>query len=93
MHNDENERLNKIRSLGIADVVFILENFESQRSYIDILKPKYIVHGNDWVSDSLYEQMNITKEQIEKYNITFVYPEYTRGVSSTEIRNRLSNNK
>lgn len=86
MHNDENSRINAIRELDIADVVFILEDHESQRKYIDIFKPDIIVHGSDWKGNSLHSQMNITEEQIESYGIKFVYPEYTKGVSSTQIR-------
>lgn len=88
MHNNENERVNAIRNLNIADVVFILEDHESQRKYIDIFKPNIIVHGSDWKGDDLYKQMNITQEQIEEYGIEFKYPEYTEGVSSTLLRNQ-----
>jgi len=88
MHHNENERMNAIRKLGLADVVFILEDYDSQRKYIDIFKPKIIVHGSDWHGNSLYKQMNITEEQMEKYNIEFYYPDYTPGISSTILRNK-----
>jgi cytidyltransferase-like protein len=86
MDNNEYKRISAIRELGVADVVFILEDHESQRKYVDVFKPDIIVHGSDWRGDELYKQMNITLEQIEKYGIEFVYPEYTAGVSSTQIR-------
>lgn len=87
MDHNEIERVNAIRETGLADVVFILEDHESQRKYMDIFKPKYIVHGTDWKGDSLYKQMNISEKQIEDYGIEFVYPEYTEGISSTQLRN------
>lgn len=86
MDHNEYQRVNAIRSQGLADVVFILEDWESQRKYIDIFQPNIIVHGSDWKGDSLYKQMNITEEQIEKYGIDFVYPDYTPGVSSSQLR-------
>jgi cytidyltransferase-like protein len=88
-HENELKRLDNIRKLGIADVVFILEDHESQSKYIDIFKPNVIVHGNDWKGGSLQKQMNISDEQIGKYDIEFVYPEYTAGISSTMLREKI----
>ena len=88
-HQNETTRLNNIRELEFVDVAFILENHNAQRTYIDIFKPSVIVHGNDWKGDSLYKQMNITETQIEKYGISFVYPDYTPGISSTILREQL----
>jgi cytidyltransferase-like protein len=86
MHQDENIRLDNIRNLGFVDLAFILEDHESQRKYMDIFKPSFIVHGSDWTGNDLYKQMNISDEQLEKYGIEFVYPEYTKGISSTILR-------
>jgi glycerol-3-phosphate cytidylyltransferase len=89
MANSENVRLNAIRHLGYVDIAFILEDYESQSKYIDIFKPSVIVHGSDWSGSSLYKQMNITEKQIEMYGIAFKYPDYTPGVSSTMLRDKL----
>ena len=97
MNYDENDRLNTIRKLEYVDVAFILEDYQSQRKYIDIFKPNVIVHGSDWTENrrkggrNLYEQMNITPAQIEKYGIEFKYPEFTKGISSTILREQLKN--
>jgi glycerol-3-phosphate cytidylyltransferase len=90
MAQDENVRLNQIRALDYVDLAFILEDYESQSKYIDIFKPKVIVHGSDWKGQSLYKQMNISEQQLAEYNIEFKYPKYTEGVSSTELRNKLN---
>jgi glycerol-3-phosphate cytidylyltransferase len=89
MAQDEITRFNQIRDLVYVDVAFILEDYESQSKYIDIFKPSVIVHGSDWIGSSLYKQMNITEEQIEMYGIEFKYPDYTPGVSSTILREKL----
>jgi glycerol-3-phosphate cytidylyltransferase-like family protein len=72
-----------------VDLAFILEDHNSQSKYIDIIKPSVIVHGNDWVGKDLYKQMNISQKQIDEYAIVFKYPDYTPGVSSTILRNKL----
>jgi cytidyltransferase-like protein len=88
MDHKEGERVKAIMNLKIADLVFILEDYESQSKYIDIIKPSIIVHGSDWSGEDLYKQMNISKEQIDLYGIEFKYPEYTHGISSTILRQR-----
>ena len=88
MDNDENIRLNKIRSLNCVDIAFILENHESQSKYMDIFKPHYIVHGDDWTGDSLQVQMNISDAQMKEYSMEFLYLPYTKGISSTMLREK-----
>lgn len=90
MAQDENTRLNQIRALDYVDLAFILEDYDSQNKYIDIFKPKVIVHGSDWKGPSLHKQMNIGGEQIFNYDIEFKYPAYTEGISSTQLRNKLN---
>ena len=75
---DEKDRLTMIRAL--------------KYDYIHIFKPRYIVHGSDWRGNELLKQMNITQEMIDKYNIEMKIFDYTPGVSTTSIRNTLSNN-
>ena len=90
MAQNEDTRLKQIRDLDFVDLVFILENHESQRTYIDIFKPSVIVHGGDWKGEGLHKQMNITEDQIKKYGIEFKYPDYTEGISSTLLRAQLT---
>ena len=89
MAQKEDIRLKQIRDLDFVDLAFILEDFDSQRTYIDIFKPSVIVHGGDWKGEGLYKQMNITEEQIKEYGIEFKYPDYTPGISSTMLREKL----
>ncbi len=89
MAQDQNTRLQQVMDLIYVDLAFILEDYESQSKYIDIIKPSVIVHGSDWSGDSLYKQMNISKKQIADYGIEFIYPDYTQGISSTMLRDNL----
>jgi bifunctional ADP-heptose synthase (sugar kinase/adenylyltransferase) len=72
-------------------MAFIVESHELQRNYIEIIKPKYIVHGSDWTGESLVEQLNINIEFAEKNGIEFLYLKYTDGISTSEIISRIKN--
>lgn len=58
---------------------------------IENLKPKYVIHGDDWAKPeaSLYEIRNKIKEILEIYGGILIEPKYTEGVSSTCIRKNL----
>ena len=55
------------------------------------LKPKYVVHGDDWTTGI---QKNIRKSVIEvlkEWNGELIEVPYTEGISSTSIKNQLKN--
>lgn len=55
------------------------------------LKPKYVVHGDDWTTGI---QKNIRKsviEVIKEWNGELIEVPYTEGISSTSIKNQLKN--
>lgn len=89
MYYNEDVRLRHIMNLDFVDLAFILKDFDSQKKYIDIFKPSFIVHGGDWKGEALRNQMNISEEQISKYGTEFKYPDYTTGISSTMLRDQL----
>lgn len=84
----EIERLGVIRSCKYVDFVFITENYEDQKKYIEIINPDYILHGSDWTGESLVEQLNVSKEFLKEHNIEMKYVPYTIGVSTSEIKKR-----
>lgn len=53
------------------------------------IKPDFVVHGDDWTGEGYHDQIGVSKEQFDKLGTTLVYCEYTKGVSSTDVRNRL----
>jgi cytidyltransferase-like protein len=87
----EIERLELVSACKYVDMAFIVESHELQRNYIEIIKPKYIVHGSDWTGESLAEQLNINIEFAEKNGIEFLYLKYTDGISTSEIISRIKN--
>lgn len=58
---------------------------------IELVKPDYIVIGSDWARKDYYSQMGFTQDWLDERGIGLVYVPYTDGISSTDIRSRMSN--
>jgi len=52
--------------------------------------PSFIVIGSDWAKKDYYAQMQFTQEWLDNNGITLIYVPYTEGLSTTEIKRRLS---
>ena len=85
----EIERLEAVRACKYVDLAFIVESWDSQRKYISMLKPNYILHGNDWQGESLISQLNMTEELMDEIGIKLIYEPYTVGISSRDIIKRI----
>lgn len=46
--------------------------------------------GMDWLERDYMKQMSFTREWLEDNDISLIYVPYTRGVSTTDIKKRLS---
>ncbi len=55
------------------------------------VKPHTIAIGDDWAKKDYYTQMQFTQEWLDDNDIVLVYLAYTRGISTTEIKNRIMN--
>lgn len=53
-------------------------------------QPDLIVIGDDWAKKDYYAQMQFTQNWLDEHEITLVYIPYTQGISTTEIKKRLS---
>jgi len=54
------------------------------------IKPSIIAIGDDWARKDYYSQMSFTQEWLDEQDIILVYVPYTAGISTTEIKRRLS---
>jgi len=72
----------------VHDVVPNIGNADSKVA-IDLVKPDYIVIGSDWATKDYYAQMGFTQEWLDERGIGLVYIPYTKGISSTDLRNRV----
>lgn len=57
---------------------------------IELVNPDYIVIGSDWAKKDYYKQMGFTQDWLDERGIGLIYLPYTYGVSSTEIKKRMS---
>ena len=88
---NEIERLEVIKSCRYVDMVFIMESHSKQKEYIEMIRPDYILHGNDWTGTSLINQLGISEKFLEENNIKMHYVPYTLGISTSDIKERIIN--
>lgn len=84
-------RLDMVNSIRYVDKVIVNVGDEDSRKAILEVKPDYIIHGDDWELSSLMKQMNIDADFLHSNNLEFYFLPYTKGVSSTIIRNVVGN--
>lgn len=80
---------------GCVYVDFVIPNIGGEDSKLAILnvQPTIIAVGTDWAVKDYYKQMGFTQEWLDEQGIVLVYIPYTEGISSTEIKRRLSAKK
>lgn len=55
------------------------------------VKPDIIAIGDDWCHKNYYEQMSFTQEWLDNNNIVLIYIPYTKGISTSELKERIKN--
>jgi cytidyltransferase-like protein len=96
------ERWNQLEMMGLADSIIenignkdskpaILEAFEGVSNTTKFHDGKRVIAiGQDWLGRDYCGQMGFTPQWLTDNNISLVYVPHTDGISSTEIRERLS---
>lgn len=79
------DRYRIMESLRQVDEVIVNYGCEDSKPAILEVRPRYIVHGDDWVGESYYQQLGLDSQWLFDHGITVVYPPYTQGVSTTQI--------
>ena len=82
----------KIILLSCRYVDAVIENTNGEDSKPTILNvnPHIIAIGDDWAKKDYYKQMNFTQEWLDENEILLVYIPYKQGISSTELKKRIS---
>ncbi len=57
---------------------------------LEKLKPKYVVHGDDWTTGIQKNTRNKVIESLKKWDGELIEVPYTKGVSSSELKNVLT---
>ena len=85
------EREQSLRCCKYVDEVILNGAGEDSRSCILTVKPTIIAVGDDWAGKDYYKQMGFDQGWLDDNQITLVYIPYTRGISATEIKERIIN--
>ena len=67
----------------------IPQNTLSYVSNLNLLKPDFVVHGNDWKSGVQKKTRDEVIKTLKKWSGKLVEPVYTKNISSTIIKNKI----
>lgn len=60
---------------------------------INLVEPDYIIIGSDWARRDYYAQMGFTQDWLDQRGIGLIYVPYTQGISTTDLKNRIIQQK
>lgn len=83
------ERFSLVESCRYVDEVVWNTGGSDSKPAITKVKPDIIAIGDDWAQKDYYKQMQFTQEWLDDNNIVLVYLPYTKGISTTEIKQRI----
>tara|TARA_R100000008_G_C3550379_1_gene150057 strand:+ start:555 stop:998 length:444 start_codon:yes stop_codon:yes gene_type:complete len=72
----------------VDDVIPNIGGADSKPAILSV-RPDIVAIGDDWAQRDYYEQMQFTQDWLDEQNIVLVYVPYTRGISASEIKNRI----
>ena len=84
------ERAAVLRACRYVDGIVVNSGDTDSKPAIEIVQPNLIVIGSDWARRDYYAQMDFTQDWLDERGIGLVYIPYTQGISSTDIKARLS---
>ena len=70
----------------------VVPNFDGadSKTAIDWVAPDVVIVGSDWAVRDYYAQMGFTQSWLDQRGISLCYIPYTQGISSTDIKARIS---
>lgn len=66
---------------------------EDSRQAILTVQPDMVAIGSDWARKDYYKQMMFTQDWLDQNNIILCYIPYTKNVSTTELKRRITEAK
>lgn len=86
------ERMESILSLDMVDSVMINSQiYGNAKKIIEESFSKLIVIGSDWARKDYVKQLGIDWDWLDEKGIGIAYVNYTPGISTTELKNRIKN--
>lgn len=86
----EDERAEVLLACRYVDRVVMNVGGADSRISIDQVQPNYIVVGSDWAEKDYHSQMGFDQKWLDERGIGLVYVPYTKTISSSAIRSRMS---
>jgi len=86
----EDNRLAVIQACKYVDEAFIIDEFD-HKQYLGKHNIDIIVHGDDWPNNSYLDQIRVNEEFLKENKIVMKYTPYTKGISTSEIVNKIKN--
>jgi len=84
------ERRTVINACKYVDGVVLNTGGADSKPSIDAVKPDIIAIGSDWARKDYHAQMQFDQDWLDERDISLIYIPYTDGISSTDIKRRLS---
>lgn len=86
---DLSERAAVLAACRYVDKVEVNDGGEDSTVAILRVAPTHIIHGDDWMGESLKKQMGLTDAFLVGNGIELVYFPYTKRASTADIRERV----
>lgn len=69
----------------------IIPNYDGADSTTAIIlsQPNIIAIGSDWARKDYYKQMGFTQDWLDSEGISLLYIPYTKGISTTDLKERI----
>jgi len=85
----------KQRELVLKNIKYvkkvIQQNSHDYSENLILIKPDFVIHGNDWKSGIQKGIRSKVIKTLKKWNGKLIEPKYTPGISSSEIKNKILN--
>ena len=83
------ERFEVLPSCKYVNFVIPNSGGADSKPAIEESKPDLIAIGSDWARKDYYKQMQFDQDWLDERNISLIYIPYTKGISSTIIKQKL----
>ena len=83
------DRMAVLKACRYVDQVVANSGGADSKPTISEINPDIIAIGTDWARKDYYKQMQFTQDWLDEKNISLIYIPYTKGISSTEIKQRI----
>jgi cytidyltransferase-like protein len=89
----EKQRMDFIKTLGYKPYLNNGAGHDFLLTFASGHRGTILVIGTDWLRKDYLKQIETSAEELEDWNISLMYVPYTEGVSTTEIKRRVSEQK